>query len=97
MLKEGIDIASQTWSRCSIEIANALLQSYAASGVGPSRVVCPEDMGDLEEVDLKDEIIFNIEADLEANGTIRISLWLSLVQCLLVKISIGFGFGRGLH
>ena len=54
-------------------------------------------MGDLEEVDLKDEIIFNIEADLEANDTIRISLWLSLVQCLLVKISIGFGFGRGLH
>ena len=39
----GINIGAHTWSRGLVETANASMQSYTASEVGPSQVTCPED------------------------------------------------------
>jgi len=41
--KGGIDIGAHTRSRGLVETANVSMQSYTASGVGPSQVTRPED------------------------------------------------------
>ena len=66
-LWRGIGIASRTRSRCSVEIVSVSLQSCTAFGVGPSRVARPKDRRGLEGDDLKDEIMFDLKENLEAD------------------------------
>ena len=70
------------------------MQSYTAFGVGPSRVVCPKDMGDLEEVDLEDEIIFNIEADLEANDTVKLASGAPRCSAYWLRYPLGLALAK---
>ena len=74
----GIYIAHHTRCRCSVETASASSQSHTNSRGDSSQFPWTKEGGDPGGVDLEDELMFDLDADLEADdmagqgtGTLR--------------------------